>query len=260
MPMTSSDNPMEQVANALRNEIETRPPTLGLVGVSGVGKSSTANALFRTDLPTSSTVACTKEFRDVPLSVEFHDRKNRLDTASLVVIDAPGLGEDVAKDPEYLRMYHDNLGGCDVILWVMSARNRAVALDQRYLRELHMFHDRMVLGINQIDLVDPMDWVRKHNIPSAEQERNIERIESDRLARMSTVTSSELPVVSYSARYGYQLQELFTTILKACPKDRRWIFSGLQNFSYRDFIPSLNEKSGGEQPGNRHGIFRSIFR
>jgi hypothetical protein len=229
---------LAQVADLLERELAARPPAFGLVGVSGVGKSSTVNALFRTQLPTSDTVACTKEFRAVQLDVAYSDAARNRERVELTVIDAPGLGEDLDRDPEYLRMYEENLGRCDVILWVVSARNRAVALDQMYLRKLSQFHDRIVLGINQVDLVEPMDWVDKYNIPSAEQERNVRAIEADRVAKIRAVVGRQLPVVAYSARRGYQLEKLFTTVLKSCPESRRWIYAGLKNFTYKDFLPS----------------------
>jgi hypothetical protein len=104
---------------------------------------------------------------------------------ALTVIYAPGVGEDLAQDPEYLRMYEQNLERCDVVLWVVSARDRAVALDHMHLRKLSPFHQRIVLGVNQADLVEPMDWVEKYNISSAEQERNLREIEAGRSAARS---------------------------------------------------------------------------
>jgi uncharacterized protein len=239
-----------ELADILERALAERPPAFGLVGVSGVGKSSTVNALFRTELPTSDTVACTKEFRDVPLDVAFSSPGAARRRVALTVIDAPGLGEDLARDPGYLRMYEENLDRCDVVLWVMSARNRAVALDQMYLRKLSRFHDRMVLAISQADLVEPLDWVEKYNIPSSQQEKNIRAIEADRVEKIRAEIGRSLPVVSYSAHRGYQLEKLFTTILRSCPKDRQWIYGGLKNFSYKDFISSdrtkkITERSGG---------------
>ena len=54
----------------------------------------------------------------------------------------------------------------------MAARNRGLALDQRYLEELKSYHGRMVFGVNQVDLTEPMDWHPVVNGPSPEQERN----------------------------------------------------------------------------------------
>jgi len=241
---------MAKLSKVLEEALAERPPAFGLVGVSGVGKSSTVNALFHTGLPTSDTVACTTEFRDVPLDVEFSAAGTTQRQVALTVIDAPGLGEDLARDPGYLRMYEENLDRCDVVLWVMSARNRAVALDQMYLRKLSRFHDRIVLAISQADLVEPLDWVEKYNIPSATQKKNIRAIEADRVEKIRAEVGRRLPVVSYSAHRGYHLEKLFSTILQSCPEDRQWIYGGLKNFSYRDFLPpnkagKLAEKSGG---------------
>ena len=235
---SSDEEALTQIAEALEREIAAKPPAFGLVGVSGVGKSSTVNALFRTELPTSDTVACTKEFRAVPLDVAYSDAAGSRERVALTVIDAPGLGEDLARDPEYLEMYEQNLGRCDVVLWVMSARNRAVALDQMYLRKFSQFHDRIVLAISQADLVEPMNWVEKYNVPSGKQERNLREIESDRAGKIRSIVGYDLPIVTYSARRGYQLEKLFTTILKSLPKDRQWLYSGLKNFTYKDFLPA----------------------
>ena len=146
-------------------------------------------------------------------------------------------------------MYEQNLDRCDVVLWVLSARNRAIALDQMYLRQLSQFHSRIVLGINQADLVEPMDWVEKYNIPSSQQERNLREIEDDRAVKIRAIVGRPLPVVTYSARRGYQLEKLFTTVLKSCAENRRWIYAGLKNFSYKDFISA----DRAERSANRSG-------
>ncbi len=253
-PTTGVDaEKLSELAELLEQALAEQPPAFGLVGVSGVGKSSTVNALFRTELPTSDTVACTKEFRDVPLDVEFSGAGSTRRHLALTVIDAPGLGEDLARDPGYLQMYEENLDRCDVVLWVMSARNRAVALDQMYLRKLSRFHDRIVLAIGQADLVEPLDWVEKYNIPSSQQEKNIRAIEADRAEKIRAEVGRTLPVISYSAHRGYQLEKLFTTILRSCPEDRQWIYGGLKNFSYKDFLPSDRARKLAEHSGSLFG-------
>jgi len=232
----------ELIKQAIAKTLLSEPPTIGVVGVSGTGKSSTINAMFKTDLPISHVVACTKSFRDVNLHVNVTSGQAKGEGSVLRVVDAPGLGEDVRRDPEYLDMYLENLPRCDVILWVMTARNRAIALDQLYLKKLDRFHDRIVFGINQIDIVEPMDWSLKTQLPSVRQERNLEEIVADRRERLESVMDAEVKIFPYSARYGYGLQELFTLLIESCPKNRAWIFDAIKNFSPFDFLPEAARK------------------
>lgn len=233
---------LEQLKEALpviREELRKHPPTIGLIGVSGVGKSSTINRLFKTSLATSDTVACTKEFEETEVELAFKEGAVKDSVVQLRVIDAPGLGEEISLDPKYLEMYQKNLGKCDVIVWVMTARNRAVALDQGYLEKLKAFHSNIVFGLNQSDLVEPLDWNIEYNIPSKEQSHNLDIILKDRKEKLSSIVGREVKLVEYSSKTGYRLEELFATIIDSCPEERAWIFNSLKGFSYKDYTPKV---------------------
>jgi uncharacterized protein len=242
----------ERIRLAIAETLLTRPPTIGIVGVSGTGKSSTLNAMFKTDLPVSDVVACTKEFRDVDLRVQVTAGHGAGEGTVLRVVDAPGLGEDIARDPQYLAMYLSNLGNCDVVLWVMTARNRAIALDQLYLQKLEIFHDRMVFGINQVDIVEPMDWNVRTHLPSVRQEANIQTIIDDRRQKLASVVGHDVRVYPYSAKYRYGLQELFTTLIESCAEDRAWIFDAIRNFGPFDFLPEAARSAVMARLGNEN--------
>ncbi|WP_161952563.1 GTPase family protein [Actinoplanes sp. TFC3] len=227
-----------QIAAKIAEEVVGRPPTVGVIGVSGTGKSSTINAMFKVGLEVSHVVACTKEFLNVDLAAPSSDPRLAGQQTVLRIVDAPGLGEDVRRDPEYLSMYEEALPAADVILWTMTARNRAVALDQQYLRHLAPFHDRMVFGINQIDLVEPRDWSEAANCPSRTQRQNIDIIVQDRAERIESIIGRKPVVVPYSATHLYGLQELFTAMVEAAPPRRSWIFSAIKKFDPFDFIPA----------------------
>lgn len=232
-PVSESD--MQEIITTLREKVANKPPTIGLVGVSGVGKSSTINSMFKTNLPISHTKACTKEFQAIDLELDFMRGNLSGDAVSLRVIDAPGLGESIYKDPEYIAEYNKNLPNCDVIFWIMSARNRAISLDQMYLEQLRDHHSKIVFAINQCDLVEPLNWKDAFNIPSREQDVNIKEIIEDRRGKIKEVINLEPKIVLYSASKGYNLELLFKTFLESCSPDRRWIYFSLKNFSYKDF-------------------------
>ena len=84
-------------------------PTIGLVGVSGVGKSSTINKMFKTNLSVSGTIACTKDFEAVDLELSITQGITKGQPINLRVVDAPGLGEDIKIDSHYLEMYNKHL-------------------------------------------------------------------------------------------------------------------------------------------------------
>jgi predicted GTPase len=232
-----SEKEIKELRQEILKEISSKPPTIGVIGVSGVGKSSTLNSLFKTNLATSDTVACTKEFRAEALSLEFKQGYAKNEKVLLTVIDAPGLGEDIYNDPEYLEMYKSNLSECDVILWVMTGRNRAIALDQMYLQELFSFHSKIVFAINQVEIIEPQSWNTKINLPTEEQLKNIAIIEKDKKEKLEKIINRQIKICSYSAKSKYNLEELFGLIIDNCPENRKWIFDGLKNFHYTDFIP-----------------------
>jgi len=243
----STEKDKQELLEAVTNELKTKPPTIALIGVSGVGKSSTINRLFKTNLAISHTIACTKEFEQIDL--ELHGKKASIihdNKAELRVFDAPGLGEDIDQDPKYLDAYKKVLPLCDVILWVTTARNRAIALDQVYLKEFVSYHDRMVFGVNQVDIVYPLNWKDKMPIPSIEQEKNINEIIKDRSEKFSKIINKEPVITPYSNSKGYNLEALFLNILKACPEGRAWIFECLKSYNVYDDIPKeVGIKKGG---------------
>jgi len=201
--------------------------------------------MFKSNLEIGHSVACTKEFRDINLSVNLAKTSSlsrgisgEPQSTALRMIDAPGLGEDLDRDPQYMSMYQNKLGRCDVILWVMTARNRAVSLDQGYLKNLRKFGDRIVFGVNQIDLLEPMDWQDRINAPSEAQERYINEIVEDRSAKLEKSLERSVRVVPYSAKKRWNLQLLYTELITSAPKERAWIFGLIKNFSPYDFLPS----------------------
>jgi len=237
MPTQLTNDEVALLRAEILKEAKAHPPTVGLIGVSGVGKSSTVNALFKTKLPISHTVACTKDFQAVEMALHMQHGYAKDLPVALRVFDAPGLGEDVARDPQYLHRYEQVLPKCDVILWISAARNRAVALEQQYLKRLAKFWNKMVFAISQVDLTDPADWRENVNLPSKAQLQNIDEICADRSEKFSAVLRRDVVFTPFAAARKYNLEELFGEIVDACHEKRKWLVDGLKGFHYTDFLP-----------------------
>ena len=117
-----------------------------------------------------------------------------------------------------------------------AARNRALALDQQYIEQLSDVLPHVVLGINQVDLVDPLSWNEAINLPSKDQAANIGAIADDRQKRLSAAFKRPIRSVAFSALRHYNLQTLFSACLDEAPKHRRWMFEILKAFSARDWL------------------------
>lgn len=224
------------VVKAIEAEFARHPPSICVIGLSGVGKSSTINAMFGTNRTVSSTVRGTSRFSSSTFEIVSHRMEGASLKCAFRVYDAPGLGEDTDLDDNYLARYREHLPKCDIALWVLAARNRALALDQEYLERLSKVLPRLVVGINQADLVDPLDWSEAINMPSKRQAEAIEVIEKDRHDKLARFADGELTVVTYSAKKYYNLQALFAACVRNAPERRRWMFELIKGFSTRDWL------------------------
>jgi|GEM_PF-3300001 len=227
---------LEPVVSAIEAEFAKAPPTIAIIGLSGVGKSTIVNSLFGTRRDVSATTRGTSRFHKRKFEIVSRRLYGTSLKCALQVIDAPGLGEDADLDDNYLKRYRQHLPEADIALWVVAARNRALALDQQYLRRLADVLPHVVLGINQVDLVDPLSWNESINLPSKEQAKNIAIIADDRRAKLAAAFSRPMRCVAFSALKHYNLQALFNACLDEAPKHRRWMFEILKAFSVRDWL------------------------
>ena len=227
----------EMLARAIEREFAANPPTICVIGLSGVGKSSTINSMFGANRTVSATIRGTTRF-DADTYEIVSSRVSGLSlSCRLRVYDAVGLGEDVELDASYLRRYRTHLPKCDIALWIVAARNRALALDQSYLQQLARVLPNLVIGLNQVDLVEPLNWSAAANLPSREQQAAIAEIAEDRKRKLARYArQGEVAVIPYSALHYYNLQTLYLECVRAAPQPRRWMFDLIKSFSTADWL------------------------
>ncbi|GAA5784357.1 GTPase [Chitiniphilus shinanonensis] len=191
---------------------------VGVLGKSGVGKSTLCNALFGRDVVEVDAVwGCTRCPQEINLAYR--------DGRGLSLIDVPGLGESEAKDAEYRVLYSRLLPELDLVLWLVKADDRALGIDLAFYQRVLQPHlaERglpLVFVISHADKIDPCEeWDRLHVQPGVGQARHL-AAKREQLARLFQHPLPRICVVS--ATTGYGLVPLMETLIRALPPARQW--------------------------------------
>ncbi|HBM9476723.1 TPA: GTPase family protein [Klebsiella oxytoca] len=201
LPQWVSERILHQVSQ-LTNYV----PVIGIMGKTGVGKSSLCNALFADKVsPVSDVTACTRDPLCFRLQVGEH---------AMTIVDLPGVGESERRDVEYAELYSQQLPRLDLVLWLIKADDRALAVDEHFYRQVigEAYRHKVLFVISQSDKVEPTCGGEKL---STEQKQNISR----KICLLHELFQPVNPICAVSVRLQWGLRVMAERMIRCLPRE-----------------------------------------
>ena len=204
-----------------------RPLDVMVTGVTGAGKSTTLNTIFKKNVATVGN-GVDPETMDLD-SYSLNDVFRLWDT--------PGLGDGVANDEIHKRKLVDLLyktysldgniyGWIDSAIVVLEGLNRDMGSTYTLLNEVivpNIQADRILVVINQADMaMKGRHWNKETNEPDEILIEFLEKQASSIQNRVKEATGVTIrKPVYYSAEYGYNIEKLLDFIIDNMIVERR---------------------------------------
>lgn len=201
LPEWASERVMQQIRQLTNYE-----PVIGIMGKTGAGKSSLCNALFAGEVsPVSDVAACTREPLRFRLQVGEH---------YMTLVDLPGVGESGARDTEYAALYREHLPRLDLVLWLIKADDRALAVDEHFYRQVigEAYRHKVLFVISQTDKAEPTSGGERL---STEQKQNISR----KICLLHELFQPVHPICAVSIRLQWGLRVMAERMIKFLPRE-----------------------------------------
>ncbi|ECC9471735.1 GTPase family protein [Salmonella enterica subsp. enterica] len=201
LPQWGSERILQQI-----NQLTHYEPIIGIMGKTGTGKSCLCNTLFAGDIsPVSDVVACTRK----PLQFRL-----QLGKRYMTIVDLPGVGESGVRDNEYAALYRQQLPRLDLVLWLIKADDRALAVDEHFYRQVigEAYRHKVLFVISQSDKVEPTCGGEKL---STEQKQNLSR----KICLLHELFQPVNPVCAVSIRLQWGLRMMAERMIRCLPRE-----------------------------------------
>jgi len=201
LPQWASERILQQI-----NQLTHYEPVIGIMGKTGAGKSSLCNALFAGEVsPVSDVNACTRE----PLRFRLN-----MGERCITLVDLPGVGESQSRDAEYANLYREQLPRLDLVLWLIKADDRALAVDEHFYHQVigEIYRNKVLFVISQSDKAEPTSGGDKL---STQQKQNISR----KICIIHELFQPVNPVCAVSVRMQWGLRVMVERMIYSLPRE-----------------------------------------
>ena len=201
LPQWVSERILQQI-----NRLTHYEPVIGIMGKTGAGKSSLCNALFVGEIsPVSDVAACTRE----PLRFRL-----QVGERYMTLVDLPGVGESGERDAEYAALYRAQLSRLDLVLWLIKADDRALAVDEHFYHQVigEAYRHKVLFVISQSDKAEPTSG---GGPLSTAQKQNISR----KICLLHELFQPVNPICAVSVRLQWGLRVMAERMIKCLPRE-----------------------------------------
>lgn len=236
----------------IHDRIRSTKINILLVGGTGVGKSSTINALFQ-NYGLESDVVIGQAAKPETLEIDSYELDN------LIIWDTPGLGDSTKKDEEHkekitaLLKQKDEQGNplIDLVFLILDASSRDFSSAYTLIKEVIIpelnkdEQDRILIGINQADQASKgYHWDKERNRPEPPLIERLEEITQSVKERLKEEAGLDIEPIYYSAgciindevlSRPYNLQKLLSFIMARLPVKKRAVVANSINEEKKNF-------------------------
>ena len=238
-----------------------------LVGGTGVGKSSTINALF-------GRYEAEVGVGQNPETTEI----GNYNLENITIWDSPGLGDSSENDRRYAdqiktllqRKNENNEFIIDMVLVIVDGSSRQLESTYKLIKEVlvpNITKERIVIGINKIDKAVGKYWDNINYCPKSEIKEFIEnKLKKPIKERIKKDTGIEFSIICYSAGEidimtntqdpGYNMAELLANIINATPVKKRIGYTDRVNEDSKVF--ESNDNTNDSEKSILKGIWETI--